>query len=114
LIVAILAFALFTVVSGAVVTSRILSHASETGSSLWLDGVWSTGGLFIGLTCLYRYAMVHCNRVAWRAAIAGGIVATALSATVSWLCVVYVEQIVELGATYGSVGAVVVLLIWLS
>ena len=114
LIVALLAFALFTVVSGAVVTSRILSHASETGSSLWLDGVWSTAGLFVGLTCLYRYAMVHSSRVAWRAAIAGGVVATALSATVSWLCVVYVEQIVELGATYGSVGAVVVLLIWLS
>ena len=64
LIVAILAFALFTAVSGAVVTSRILSHASETGSSLWLDGVWSTAGLFVGLTCLYRYAMVHSSRVA--------------------------------------------------
>ena len=32
----------------------------------------------------------------------------------SWLCAVYVEQIASLGATYGSVGAVVVLLIWLS
>ncbi len=114
LIVAILAFALFTVVSGAVVTSRILSHTSETGGSLWLDGLWSTGGLLLGLTCLYRYAMAHRKCVAWRAAIAGGLAATALSAVVSWLCVVYVEQVVELGATYGSVGAVVVLLIWLS
>ena len=44
----------------------------------------------------------------------GGAVATVLCTAFSWLCAFYVEQIVELGATYGSVGAVVVLLIWLS
>lgn len=114
LIVAVFAFILFTIVSGAVVTSRLMSHASEAGASLLLDGVLSTAGLLIGLTCLYRYAMSHSARVAWRAALAGGAAATLLSATFSWLCVIYVEQIVELGAIYGSVGAVVVLLIWLS
>ena len=45
---------------------------------------------------------------------AGGVVATLLSMISSWLCAIYVEQIAPLGATYGSVGAVVVLLIWLS
>ena len=37
-----------------------------------------------------------------------------MSVVASWLCAIYVEQIAPLGATYGSVGAVVVLLIWLS
>ena len=32
----------------------------------------------------------------------------------SWLCAVYVDDIVELGATYGSVATVVIFLIWLS
>jgi membrane protein len=63
---------------------------------------------------LYRYAMSHRTPVAWGPSIAGGLVATVMSTVSSWLCAIYVEQIAPLGATYGSVGAVVVLLIWLS
>ena len=37
-----------------------------------------------------------------------------MSVVSSWLCAIHVDQIAPLGATYGSVGAVVVLLIWLS
>jgi membrane protein len=68
----------------------------------------------IGLTLLYRYAMSHTSPVAWLPALTGGLVATLMSVVSSWLCAIYVEQIAPLGATYGSVGAVVVLLIWLS
>ncbi len=117
--VALFAFALFTVVSGAVVTSRLLEQAAEAraGSDvnlLPLDALWPALGLAIGLTLLYRYAMSHRTRVAWGPAITGGLVATVMSMVSSWLCAIYVEQIASLGATYGSVGAVVVLLIWLS
>ncbi len=117
--VALFAFALFTVVSGAVVTSRLLEHtgpgaASGGGGGLSLDGLWPALGLAIGLTMLYRYAMSHRTPVAWAPSIAGGLVATVMSTISSWLCAIYVEQIAPLGATYGSVGAVVVLLIWLS
>jgi hypothetical protein len=63
---------------------------------------------------LYRYAMSHTAKVAWAPSITGGVVATVMSMISSWLCAIYVEQIATLGATYGSVGAVVVLLIWLS
>ncbi|WP_291832414.1 YihY/virulence factor BrkB family protein [Brevundimonas sp.] len=117
--VALFAFALFTVVSGAVVTSRLLEHtgpgAAPTGGGwLSLDGLWPAVGLAIGLTMLYRYAMSHRTPVAWAPSIAGGLVATVMSTISSWLCAIYVEQIAPLGATYGSVGAVVVLLIWLS
>ncbi|RZJ32564.1 MAG: YihY/virulence factor BrkB family protein [Brevundimonas sp.] len=117
--VALFAFALFTVVSGAVVTSRLLEHTGPgatplTGGGLSLDGLWPALGLAIGLTMLYRYAMSHTAPVAWAPSIAGGLVATVMSTISSWLCAIYVEQIAPLGATYGSVGAVVVLLIWLS
>ncbi len=117
--VALAAFLLFTVVSGAVVTSRLLEHAGPgsaqpTGGALPLEGLWPALGLVIGLTMLYRYAMSHRTPVAWGPSIAGGLVATVMSTVSSWLCAIYVEQIAPLGATYGSVGAVVVFLIWLS
>nr|WP_312164897.1 YihY/virulence factor BrkB family protein [Brevundimonas diminuta] len=117
-LVALAAFVLFTIVSGAVVTSRLMEHAYVDQPAGWLalplDGIWPALGLWLGLTMLYRYAMAHAKRVAWKAAIIGGLVATVMSTFFSWLCTIYVEQIVHLGATYGSVGAVVVLLIWLS
>lgn len=119
--VALFAFALFTVVSGAVVTFRLLEHAgattaatAPTGGGLPLDGLVPALGLALGLTALYRYAMSHRAPVAWGPSICGGVVATVMSMISSWLCAIYVEQIAPLGATYGSVGAVVVLLIWLS
>lgn len=120
--VALFAFALFTVVSGAVVTSRLLEHTGPTaaasavtgGQGFALDGLWPALGLAIGLTMLYRYAMSHRTPVPWIPSLVGGVVATVMSTISSWLCAIYVEQIAPLGATYGSVGAVVVLLIWLS
>ncbi|WP_436358137.1 YihY/virulence factor BrkB family protein [Brevundimonas sp. CEF1] len=116
--VALFAFALFTLVSGAVVTSRLLEHTQEARPLAWLalplDGLWPSLGLWLGLTMLYRYAMSHKTRVAWTPALLGGLTATIMSLIFSWLCAIYVEQIAQLGATYGSVGAVVVLLIWLS
>lgn len=117
-LVALAAFVLFTIVSGAVVTSRLMEHAHAQDPVgllvLPLDGLWPALGLWLGLTMLYRYAMSHATRVAWKAAIMGGLIATIMSSFFSWLCAIYVEQIAQLGATYGSVGAVVVLLIWLS
>jgi len=117
--VALFAFALFTVVSGAVVTSRLLRHTGPgepvaAGPGLALVDLWPALGLAVGLTMLYRYAMSHRTPVAWFPAIVGGVVATVMTTISSWLCAIYVEQIAPLGATYGSVGAIVVLLIWLS
>ena len=117
--VALFAFALFTVVSGSVVTFRLMSHAAaggaaSAGAGLPFDGLLPALGLGLGLTLLYRYAMSHRTRVAWGPSIVGGLIATVLSMVSSWLCAIYVEQIAPLGATYGSVGAIVVLLIWLS
>lgn len=117
-IVALCAFAFFTIVSGVVVTVKLMheTEAIEPLERLGFDNEWglATAGLVLGLTGMYRWAMSHSGPVAWRAAIGGGLAATALTVFASWACAFYVEQIVELGATYGSVGAVVVFLIWLS
>ncbi|MFJ6023894.1 YihY/virulence factor BrkB family protein [Brevundimonas sp. NPDC092305] len=116
--VALFAFGLFTIVSGAVVTSRLIERAGSavqaSQGGVALDGLWPALGLWVGLALLYRYAMSHRDRCDWFPSIVGGLVATVMSSISSWLCAIYVEQIAPLGATYGSIGAVVVLLIWLS
>jgi membrane protein len=50
----------------------------------------------------------------WTAAAAGAVAAAGLSLFASWACAFYVQNVVHLSATYGSVGTVVVFLIWLS
>ena len=52
--------------------------------------------------------------VDWRASVLGGVAAAGLCIFASWALGFYVEQIAELGATYGSVATVVIFLIWLS
>jgi membrane protein len=81
----------------------------------WVVGqwLWAGGGLVAGLTLMYRYVM-SVNLLSWRAAIAGGLTGAAMSLTASWACAFYVDRVARLGATYGSVAAVVVLLIWIS
>lgn len=80
---------------------------------LYSEWTWTSVGMALALTLIYRYAMSR-EPVAWRASFAGGIAATLVGVAASWLCAFYVEQIAHLGATYGSVAAVVVFLIWLS
>ncbi len=80
---------------------------------VWNAWLWAALALATGFTLLYRYAMSS-GTVAWRASIAGGATAAALFLAASWACGVYVDRIAPMGATYGSVGAVIVLLIWIS
>jgi len=82
-------------------------------SWLYSEWTWVSFGLTVSMTLIYRYAMSS-EPVAWRASAAGGGSATVLCLFASWASAFYVEQIAHLGATYGSVAAVVVFLIWLS
>jgi membrane protein len=50
----------------------------------------------------------------WRASIIGGAAAAGLSLFASWASALYVKQFANFGATYGSIAAVVVMLVWLS
>jgi membrane protein len=81
----------------------------------WLVGqwLWAAAGLTAGLTLMYRYVM-SVALLSWRAAITGGVAGALVMLIVSWACAVYVDRVARLGATYGSVAAVVVCLIWIS
>jgi membrane protein len=80
---------------------------------LFSEWAWTSAGLILAMTLIYRFAMSR-EPVAWRASVVGAATATGLFLFASWLCAIYVDDIVELGATYGSVATVVIFLIWLS
>jgi len=110
------AFVVLTLVSGLFLALRFAR--SELRIPLHLgfflnEWTWAIVGLSIGLTLIYRYAMSS-EPVSWRLSAVGGVAAAALSLAASWASAVYVTQIANFGATYGSIAAVIVMLIWLS
>ncbi len=117
LVVAVGAFALLAASSSAFLLVRVLGSTLklELLGQSWLNNEWSweTVGLVAGFALLYRYAMAS-HHVSWRASVMGGVLATGLSILASWFCAFYVGKIANYGATYGSIGAVVVFLVWLS
>ena len=82
-------------------------------SWLYSEWTWASLGVVVSMTLIYRFAMSS-RPVNWRASLAGGAAAAVLCLSASWASAFYVEQIAHLGATYGSVSAVIVFLIWLS
>ncbi|MDO8378982.1 MAG: YihY/virulence factor BrkB family protein [Phenylobacterium sp.] len=80
---------------------------------LFSEWTWASFGITLAMSLIYRFAMSS-RPVAWKASITGGVAAALLCLFMSWASAFYVEQIAHLGATYGSVAAVVVFLIWLS
>ncbi|MFN3857814.1 MAG: YihY/virulence factor BrkB family protein [Caulobacter sp.] len=118
LIVLICAFVMMGVVSAMFLMLRLMGAAlnlKPLAGAPWLysEWTWTSIGTTLAMTLIYRYAMSR-EPVAWRASIIGGAAAAALAVGASWASAFYVEQIAHLGATYGSVSAVVVFLIWLS
>ncbi|CAH1659449.1 Ribonuclease BN [Hyphomicrobiales bacterium] len=65
----------------------------------------------LGFTIIYYAA--PCHRVRWTSTIIGSVMATVLWLIGSVLFSAYVTRIATYDATYGSLGAVVVLLLWL-
>ena len=118
LVTLIAAFALMGVLSGIFLAVRVLGATvalnSLTGVSwFYSQWTWASIGLSVGLTLVYRYAMSS-RPVGWRASTAGGVAAAMLSLAASWASAIYVKQFSHFGAMYGSIAAVVVMLIWLS
>jgi membrane protein len=118
LVVLICAFALLAGTSAVFFGLRLLSstfNLRPLAGVPWLysEWTWASAGVTLAMTLIYRFAMSS-EPVAWRASLAGGISAAFLCLGASWASAFYVEQIAQLGATYGSVAAVVVFLIWLS
>ena len=97
---------------------RLAVHALDPEIVLrpgWLlsQWLWAGAGMAAGLTLMYRYVM-SANLLSWRSAIIGGLTGAVMSLTASFACAVYVDRVARLGATYGSIAAVVVCLIWIS
>lgn len=116
--VLIAAFALLGALSIVFFGFRILGEALDLRplrGAPWLysEWTWASAGMAVGMALIYRWAMSR-EPVDWRASILGGAAAAALCIFASWGLGIYVEQIVQLGATYGSVATVVIFLIWLS
>ena len=110
--------ALILVTSTAFLVLRVVIIAVDPevpSKAAWLfsQWAWACGGLTLGLTLVYRYVMAEVL-LGWRASIIGGVSAALLSLTASWACAFYVDRVARLGATYGSIAAVVVCLIWIS
>jgi len=118
LLVFLAGLALLLVSSTAFLAVQIVVSAVDPGISMqtgWLVGqwLWAAAGLTAGLTLMYRYVMAV-SLLRWRAALVGGAAGALVMLAASWACAVYVERVAKLGATYGSVAAVVVMLIWIS
>ncbi|MCA0919021.1 YihY/virulence factor BrkB family protein [Pseudooceanicola nanhaiensis] len=83
--------------------------------SLLVDAVrWmaAIGVLLVGLALLYRYGPnTRANRMHW--ATPGGVLAVLLWALVSWGFSKYLQNFGNYNEVYGSIGAVVALLMWL-
>jgi membrane protein len=118
LAVLIAAFAMMGALSAVFFGLRIVGETFELRplrGTLWLysEWTWASAGMTLGMTLIYRWAMSR-EPVAWRASLMGGAASAALCIFASWALGFYVEQIAQLGATYGSVATVVIFLIWLS
>ena len=118
LVTLVAAFALMSVLSGVFLAVRLLGATVAINpmhgvSWFYSEWTWASIGLSLGLTLIYRYAMSS-RPVGWRSSIAGGVAAAALSLGASWASAIYVKQFSHFGAMYGSIAAVVVMLIWLS
>jgi membrane protein len=116
LVALIAAFALMTVTSGLFLAFRVVRadlHVPLHLGIIYSEWTWASLGLTIGLTLVYRFAMSS-EPTPWRPSIVGGVAAAALSLGASWASAVYVKQFAHIAAMYGSVAAVVVMLVWLS
>jgi membrane protein len=118
LVVLVAAMLLLAVFSGLFLALRLLGTTLEVRplaglSWFFSEWVWAAVGVTFAMTLIYRYAMSR-RPTPWIPSLIGGASAALLSLGASWASAFYVEQVVQLGATYGSVAAIIVFLIWLS
>ncbi len=118
LVVLIAAFVLVGLFSAAFLALRLITSTlglPHIQGGHWFENewLWAILGIGLGLSLVYRYAM-STGPVAWRAACTGGVTAAVLTLVASWASAIYARQFAHFGATYGSIAAVVVVLIWLS
>ena len=107
--------AFVTIVGGAVVTEELAEQLGATGAAWQAITLlrWPLVFVFLVLGTAVLYRVGPNMRPAWRTALIGGAVFA-----LGWLVAtfgfsLYVANIANYGATYGALGGIIVLLIWL-
>lgn len=102
------------------ISDRTLSYAVEnfglpsTAARLWTALRFPLLGAVGFFALLALYVLAQDFRRPWRELWPGTLAALAVWLALSWLYTLYVENIADYSVLYGSIGAVIVLLIWLN
>lgn len=101
------------------VSDRILAYATvHFGLPAFVAELWgrlrfpaaAVAGYF---TLFFLYALAQDSRQPWRNIWPGTLAALVAWMTLSWLYALYVESVADYSLLYGSIGTVIVVLIWL-
>lgn len=102
------------------VSDRLLAYGVQSGrvpltaARLWTWLRFPTIGIAGGASVLLLYALAQDRKVSWRSLWPGALVALSAWMLLSWLYTWYVGNMARYSVLYGSIGAVVVLLVWLN
>jgi membrane protein len=105
-------FALLTISFLPLVLQEVTSTAINQTLASWIT--WCTLFVFFNtcLAALYRYGP-HRKPPKWRWVTPGSMLATSMWLIASYAFNIYLSEFADYGSTYGSVGGVIILLIWL-
>lgn len=101
------------------VGERLLGYAvSHFGLPIWIADLWSelrfpVSAAAAYFALLFLYALAQDSRRPWRDLWPGTLTALVVWMALSWLYSLYVENFADYSLLYGSIGTVIVLLIWL-
>lgn len=79
---------------------------------IWETFRWVTSSIFFFIVLLGLYKLFPLRRVYFKHVVWGALFATLSFQTVSWVFSYYVSSLRNYSTTYGSLGAVIVLMIW--
>lgn len=102
------------------VSDRLLAYGVHSGrvplavAQLWAQLRFPTIGIAGGFSVLLLYAIAQERKVPWRCLWPGALLALSGWMLLSWLYTWYVGNMARYSVLYGSIGAVIVLLVWLN
>lgn len=106
----IIALACITILPEAIVF--ISANTISEEQSMWITWPVMLGLFNLALSALYRYAP-HRREAQWRWVTPGSLFATALWLIASYGFSIYLNEFASYSKTYGSVGGIIILLMWL-
>lgn len=102
------------------VSERILSYGVQEAvipplaAQIWIWLRFPVIGVVGAFAVLILYALAQDRKVPWRSLWPGALAALTAWMLLSWLYTWYVENMARYSLLYGSIGAVIVLLVWLN